>query len=353
MPAAETVTSTGRTAERIVELDGVRALAVLGVIASHSGFIGLGWIGVDVFFGLSGYLITGILLDARACAPTAREFFVPFYMRRALRILPLAWTVVLLVAAIRGQWGGVGWYLGYLVNWLPATPEPTDLGHFWSLAVEEQFYTIWPALVFLVSVPTLLRLSVGLIAFDVLFRLVLSVWHPVFATDQFLGLATFSRADTLAVGAILAIWQRTGGFGRAARWAPVTGLACAVGLVALRVLERRNLVPLLTYNAKWPVLAAGVGAALIYTLVERPALLRWRALVWIGQVSYGVYVIHALFGHWLHARFSLAQAPLIFLLQTAITLPLAGLSWYLFERPILSQKWRWPMPVPPPVRAGP
>src|SRR5438105_4405762 len=74
---------------RLRALDGVRAIAVLGVIASHAGIFGLGWIGVDIFFGLSGYLITGIF-DAKAIKPAARDYFVPFYMRRALRILPLA-----------------------------------------------------------------------------------------------------------------------------------------------------------------------------------------------------------------------------------------------------------------------
>ncbi|HEY3256280.1 MAG TPA: acyltransferase, partial [Polyangiaceae bacterium] len=116
--------SGGGDEGRVPALDGVRALAVTGVIASHSGLMQLGWLGVDVFFGLSGYLITGILLNAKDARPSAREFFVPFYMRRALRILPLAWTLVLLICAWRGQWQGVGWYLSYLVNWLPVTPPP-------------------------------------------------------------------------------------------------------------------------------------------------------------------------------------------------------------------------------------
>src|ERR1700675_1359693 len=71
-----------RAEARLPALDGVRAIAVLGVIASHAGIFGLGWIGVDIFFGLSGYLITGILLDAKAVEPAARDYFVPFYMRR-------------------------------------------------------------------------------------------------------------------------------------------------------------------------------------------------------------------------------------------------------------------------------
>lgn len=328
---------------RVPALDGVRALAVLGVIASHSGLIGLGWIGVDIFFGLSGYLITGILLDAKAAHPTARAFFVPFYMRRALRILPLAWAMVLLMAALRDEWQGIGWYIAYLVNWLPKTPEPRDLGHFWSLAVEEQFYTVWPAIVFVCSRGGVRKAAMGLIAFDVLFRFGVSFWPPDFATPQWRDLASFARADTLAVGALLALRQREGGFGEA-RWALPVAVACGAGMFALRLLERRELVPLLTYNLKWPLLALGVAAGLLYVLTRPPKWLEWRWLAWIGKVSYGVYVIHALFGGWLHDHFTLRQAPIIFVLQIAFTLPLAALSWYLFESPILQQKWRWPMP---------
>jgi hypothetical protein len=94
--------------DRLPALDGVRAVAVLGVIASHSGLFGLGWLGVDIFFGLSGYLITGILLDGKAAATSARGYFVPFYIRRSLRILPLAWAVAILMAGIRGERGGLG-----------------------------------------------------------------------------------------------------------------------------------------------------------------------------------------------------------------------------------------------------
>jgi len=327
---------------RLPALDGVRAIAVLGVVASHAGVFGLGWIGVDIFFGLSGYLITGILLDAKAASPSARDYFVPFYMRRVLRILPLAWAAALVMASVRGEWSGIAWYMGYAVNWLPHSPPPTDLGHYWSLAVEEQFYTIWPAIVFFTSRKTLARVSGGVILADVICRMAFSVSPPSFATPQFLGLATFARADTLVVGALLAQRERNGGWGRESQWALPVAILCGVGVVALRVLERMNAWPLVTYNLKWPIIALGVGAGLVYVLVRNPSVLRWRWLVWIGQVSYGVYVIHACFGHWLHQHFS--QAPVIFVLQLALTLPLAALSWYLFESPLLTLKRHWPMP---------
>lgn len=335
------VTGTSTTTARLPALDGVRAIAVLGVIANHSGLVGLGWVGVDIFFGLSGYLITGILLDARAADPSPRGYFVPFYMRRALRIIPLAWAVAILMAFVRNEWSGLSWYMGYLVNWLPHSPPPRDLGHYWSLAVEEQFYMIWPAVVYFASRKTLLRVSLGIIAIDVLCRFGFSMWSPSFATDQFLGLATFARADTLVMGALLAQHERNRGWGREVRWAVPIAILSAIALMVIRMLEKSGASFLFTYNLKWPVIAVGVGAGLIWVLNNPPRALQWPWLVWLGQISYGIYVIHSIFGEWLHAHFS--SYIVIFIVQTGVTVPLAAASWYLFESPILKLKRRWPM----------
>jgi peptidoglycan/LPS O-acetylase OafA/YrhL len=344
-PEPAAIERAGADAEaRIPGLDGVRALAVLGVIASHSGLMNLGWLGVDVFFGLSGYLITGILLKAKEAAPTARQFFVPFYMRRALRILPLAWSLAIIVCAYRGELGNLGWYLSYLVNWLPKTPPPRDLGLYWSVSVEEQFYMLWPAIVFFGARRTVWKAALGLIALDITLRLGFSLWPPAFATAQWRDLASFARADALAVGALLAYRQRQGGFGREARLALPATLCAFGGVLVIRALERRQLAPLLAYNVKWPLIAFGVGAFLLFVLTQKPRPLSWPWLAWIGKISYGIYLIHGVFGAWLHQRFTLAQAPLIFLIQVGLTLPIAALSWYLFESPILRNKWRWPMP---------
>jgi peptidoglycan/LPS O-acetylase OafA/YrhL len=324
-------------------LDGVRALAVIGVIAAHANLFKLGGLGVDVFFGLSGYLITGILLDAKAAHPTARAYFVPFYMRRALRILPLAWGFALIAVLIQGQWSGLLWYVGYLVNWLPDSPPPDVLGHYWSLAVEEQFYLVWPAVVLFTPRRLLPVVTLGVILFDIICRFAFSMWTPAFATPQFLAFATFARADTLAVGALLAQLERSRGLparhlGRA--W--IAALASAVLIFATHRLESRGVAPLLTYNLKWPIVAAGVGAGLLIVLVRPPRFLQWSWIRWIGQISYGMYVIHALLGRPLHARFD--SPVVVFVLQLGLTLPLAALSWYFFEAPILAQKHRWPMP---------
>ena len=140
-----------------------------------------------------------------------------------------------------------------------------------------------------------------------------------------------------------------------AAWALPIAVACGVALMVLRALEHRQIMPFAVYNLKWPVVALGVGAGLLFVLTNPPRFLEWRPLAWIGKVSYGVYVINAAFGGWLHDHFSLEQAPLIFVIQLALTLPLAALSYYLFEAPILSLKSRWPMPAraatPHPVAA--
>ena len=142
-------------------------------------------------------------------------------------------------------------------------------------------------------------------------------------------------------------------FGREVTWALPALLAAGVSLVGIRLMERLALLPVVTNNVKWPVIAVGVGAGLVIALVRRPRMLQWRWLSWIGQISYGVYVIHAVFGAWLHSRFTLAQAPLIFVIQIGVTLPLAAASWYWFESPILRLKRHWPMPsaVPEQTRA--
>jgi peptidoglycan/LPS O-acetylase OafA/YrhL len=324
-------------------LDSVRAFAVIGVIASHAGLFNLGWLGVDVFFGLSGYLITGILLDAKAADPTPRQYFVAFYMRRALRILPLAWAVALIAAAIEGQWSGILWYTGYLVNWLPENPPPDVLGHYWSLAVEEQFYLVWPAVVLFAPRRMLPSITIGLILVDILCRFGFSMWPPPFANRQWLGLATFARADTLAVGALLAQLERGRGLPtRGIAWAWIVVAAAAIAFVIIHKFEPGGAPTTLTYNLRWPIIAAGVGGGLLIVLSRPPRFMLWPWLRWIGQISYGIYVIHALISRPLHARI---ETPLvIFVVQLGLTITLAALSWYFFEAPILSQKRRWPMP---------
>ena len=147
-PAA---TGTAGSGGRIAQLDGLRAFAFLAVFGNHSIPVPLGWVGVDQFFVLSGFLITGILLKAKSSTP--KVFFGTFYRRRAQRILPAYGTALLLAAAMGAAvgWATVWpWLASFCANFANVFyPEKLGpLAPLWSLAVEEQFYLLWPLVVY-------------------------------------------------------------------------------------------------------------------------------------------------------------------------------------------------------------
>lgn len=218
--------ATGSTGQRLPALDGVRGIAIAAVLFTHywprtgpvtdpnPSWADLGAFGVDLFFVLSGFLITGILLDSRRTP----AYFSTFYTRRIFRLLPLYYLYLLFLALLpaihkiarismpdyKGNWW---WYITYFCNWKPdhAAPDPY-LGHFWSLAVEEQFYLIWPAIVLITSRRRLTQICVLLIAFSLSLRCLWSLegvwWDTIYRL-------TVSRFDPLAMGALLAIGLRS------------------------------------------------------------------------------------------------------------------------------------------------
>ncbi|HEX8877832.1 MAG TPA: acyltransferase [Phycisphaerales bacterium] len=237
-------------------LDGIRGLAILLVMIFHMNLLAgvntvdhaarfissAGWTGVDLFFVLSGFLITGILLDTKQ----TEGFFRLFYARRALRIFPLYYAVVAFSLVVLpalaahlppvaqskldrfGTIGSDAWmYWAYLSNFAIAHAERFRHGILdisWSLAIEEQFYLVWPAVVYLLSREKLLYACVGAVFFAIGFRcwLVWSGAHPIAVH-----LLTPSRIDALAVGAFIAAAVRTpGGFDALLRYGRPTALAC-------------------------------------------------------------------------------------------------------------------------------
>jgi peptidoglycan/LPS O-acetylase OafA/YrhL len=287
------------------DIEGLRAVAVLLVVAYHCGlpFIGGGYVGVDVFFVISGFLITGLLL--REAERTGTVSIPRFYARRALRLLPASSVVVMATVAASAWWLPplrLGAILSdalhttvYAMNWrlaaigtdyLNADADPSPLQHFWSLAVEEQFYLIWPLLMLVV----LRRGGRGLttvLAVLTAGSLLVSVWQ----TRHSAGWAYFgahTRAWELGMGALLAV-----GAARLRHLRPaVATTLVGAGLVAIAAsaLGYTEQTPFPGSAALLPVLGA---AAVIAGGTARPAgLLGLPVLQIIGRYSYSWYLWH-------------------------------------------------------------
>jgi peptidoglycan/LPS O-acetylase OafA/YrhL len=293
------------------ELDSVRGIAVLMVILMHGFFwsadmsrlhgigkliVGAtqgGLLGVQLFFVLSGFLITGILLDTKGHP----DYFKRFYWRRALRILPAYGAlivVLLMLGAIQWQFALVS--ILFLSNFSPFFRVAMQYGPLWSLAVEEQFYLIWPSVVYRLSMRTLALLA-----------LLIVVTVPIIRGIAFsAGLAhnlyyyTWFVVDGLAAGALLAIYLRTQYATHRAVFS--TGVALvAIGSAILLlgipfgILHRTNLIGAIFQFSPWQLIFTG-GIALVLlagvSSFKHLILIKW--LRYIGKISYGLYLIHLL-----------------------------------------------------------
>lgn len=337
--------------------------------------------GVDFFFVLSGFLITGILLDGRGGA----GYFSSFYMRRVLRIVP-AYAVTLLLGFgllplvgarlhlatrdlvwIRAVSGDGWWYVLYLSNYFIAmtmTYRNEVLDHSWSLAIEEQFYLVWPLVVAVLSREGLMRCCVAVIAGALACRLALLTAGAPLLWTYFL---TPCRMDELALGALAAAVLRAPGDG-GRRFERVclgaTVLAASV-TAALQLAHARPDGFLAHCAASWRYAILGwIGTALILRVLRHPAgalarCLSSRVLGFFGKYSYGLYLYH-LFVVILVRNVLIGEhdctLPLqmaFYLVATAVTVLMAWASWQLLERRCLALKSRFPSAVGPPAAAGP
>ncbi|HTG46386.1 MAG TPA: acyltransferase [Actinomycetota bacterium] len=334
-------------------LDGVRAIAIAMVVVFHSlRHVSGGYIGVEIFFTLSGFLITTLLLGEIASRGSIDKG--AFYARRALRLLPALFGAialcVVLVAVTGGNHGGlpltraVPAVVLYVGNWVEAAGVSLGfLSHTWSLAIEEQFYLVWPFVVVALArrrdaLPLLVKVTIGL----VLARAFLTPFAP--STLNF-SVWTTSRADCLLIGAILAIavTREPERVVRAADrpWIGAAALLTLAGVFALLSFVRS---PEMWSDYGMTTVVAVATAALLAHVIALPEGAIARALAWrpaaaVGRVSYGIYLYHWPIVAALSAT-SLAFLPRIGL-EYALTALAVVVSWFVIERPALRAKRRF------------
>lgn len=330
--------------QRIPQLDGIRAIAILIVIVYHAMGIRLLWGGVDLFFVLSGFLITNILLNSKALS--LGGYLARFYRRRAQRILA-PYALFLVVVSI---FCGVGWlrswylYL-FLTNLLYPLHVfyPRVFGHLWSLAVEEQFYLLWPFAVYFLSVRRLRILCLVIMGAAIGLR---ATVHPSSYLDIY-SLTPF-RMDLLAAGALLClVWREWPELVMKAGPAVGCGLSL-LGLAGFTALWHLGIsmhsnTPVgnaLTYEAS---LALWLGFMIYGLSGWHVGWLRIAPLRYIGRISYSIYLIHYAIVLGLRAK-GLPNGVVMLATVFALSLVYATLSWFLMEKKLLTIGRKAPIP---------
>lgn len=336
-------------------LDGLRGLALLGVLLFHSGgILKGGYLGVDLFFVLSGYLITALLVAE--FRDTGSIDFWAFWVRRARRLLPVVLTLMLAIAVyahwfaefselVDLRWDALA-TLGYVANWRAIATDsaywdlfsaPSPLDHTWSLAIEEQFYVVWPVLVFwLLSRRGIQHLrGFTLAAAALSMGAMTALYDPAHTSRVYLG--TDTRATGILLGAALATVLRPGQSlpHAAMQRLDVFGLAALAGTAVAWVALPGD---------HWLLYRGGFWATELFGLLliacaatgrgRAARLLAWAPLRGLGKVSYGAYLWHWPVNVVLsQQRLPLAGWPLL-LLQWGVTFIIAVLSYRYLEQPI-------------------
>ncbi|MFZ5821749.1 MAG: acyltransferase family protein [Chloroflexota bacterium] len=352
-------------------LDGLRALAFLAVLGGHTNNYSFGWVGVQLFFVLSGFLITGILVRMKASLPR-KDYFVKFYGRRFLRIFPLYYLYLGILIAVNlalphiafkplhkefdGKfWEQIWFAVSYLYDFFHASAayEPTRfLTPLWSLSVEEQFYVLWPLLIFLTPAKRQKGLFLAVIGLGPLFRLLLKLFYMqrpfAFMLDDptlALYVLPFSHIDAFAMGAYISQCEiprprlqtlllfifvpLVGFYTQSAAWGEIRwdSLGYEFPLqVAYKEIWGYSLL-----NYFFAVTIYSVARTRLLTTLLDSFILRY-----LGKISYGLYIYHGAviwFTLKLNLPFDLATWQMFAFTLAAATL-VASLSFYLFEKPI-------------------
>ncbi len=328
--------------KRIKALDGVRGIAVLLVLGHHTlETMKAGWVGVEVFFVLSGFLITSILID-RESSPNRMRYF---YVRRAKRILP---PLILLIAIEslfkRGfflhNWY---WYTFFLMN-VRETIEPVGvLRNLWSLAIEEHFYLVWPALFYALGRRRAAQILVAILVISPILRF---AFTPEFKTILPIYFLTPFRLDGLAAGSLLSILVHQNRLKFQPRvLTAILALCAPLSYFAVHFIpgfyREANSRLFNSIGYSLVTLMACTFILLAYsskdTIWEK--ILSFKPLIFMGTISYFVYLFHSAFIHYL-------RLPNVFekrLGGLCLTILAGTASWYLIERPILRTKlWEKP-----------
>lgn len=328
---------------RIKSLDGIRAVAVIMVVAGHALYFWLGWAGVDIFFVLSGFLITGILRRDRE----EEHFWLTFYLKRSTRILPPL-LLCFLIEALTSKfpWHQIGLYFIFFLANVGMVLHPDQggaLNVLWSLAVEEHFYILWPFAVRFLNRDKLIALLVSILCVEPLLRAVftpiLHSWLPIFALTPF-------RLDGLAAGSLLALLlEDETTTATIARYSgPVAIVAASIFLASSYSPEFRQRSNTIWFNSvAFTEVSVGAAAWIGFTVTRKNArisrLLSKPALAYVGLISYGIYLYHELVLESVQRilwRIHFDHMRIVFPITASLIGLISVLSFNYYEKPIVA-----------------
>ena len=350
-------------------LDGLRGLAIVLVLLYHCFFplwkvgANAGWVGVDLFFVLSGFLITGILLDSLG----KKNYFSTFYLRRSLRIFPLYYFFLICFFLIspfvinpeelkpyQFYFDNQLWYWLYIPNWLitfdnhwPPVPKPL-LDHFWSLAIEEQFYLFWPLMVFFFKRRTLIYICLFFILQSMVIRNLFEYSGKDYSSSY---VFTFARLDAISIGALVALLIRgeRGKLLLANSSRPIFVISFLILFILTLLSHNFSLKNEYFIRIGYTIIGIFFGSFLVLVLSEGSILgkiCNTGFLKFFGKYSYGIYVYHWLISPLINdyfayqvMRFTTISPWLIAsFLSVFLIILISILSFHLFEKQNLKLK---------------